>query len=74
MAVDEAFQGNRIGNKMLEFCIEEGKRLNAGKIILYSNTKLEPAIHLYKKFGFKEVPLDSSGYERANIKMEINLK
>lgn len=74
MAVEESFLGKKIGNKMLEFCIEEAKRLKADKIILYSNTKLEPAIHLYKKFGFKEVPLDSSEYERANIKMEINIK
>ncbi len=73
MAVEESFQGKKIGNKMLEFCIEEAKRLKADKIILYSNTKLQPAIHLYKKFGFKEVPLDNSEYERANIKMEINI-
>jgi ribosomal protein S18 acetylase RimI-like enzyme len=74
MAVDEAFQGKRIGNMMLEFCLEEGKRLNAEKIILYSNTRLESAIHLYKKFGFREVAIDESEYERANIKMEINIK
>lgn len=73
MAVDEGFQGKKIGNKMLEFCIEEGKRLKADKIILFSNKKLEPAIHLYKKFGFKEVPLGNSEYQRANIKMEVNI-
>lgn len=74
MAVDASFQGKNIGNKMLEFCLEEGRRLHAKKIILYSNTKLGPAIHLYKKFGFKEVRLTHSDYERANIKMELNLK
>ena len=73
MAVEERFQGKKIGNKMLEFCIGEGKRLKAGKIILFSNKKLEPAIHLYKKFGFKEVPLGNSEYQRANIKMEVNI-
>lgn len=73
MAVDEGFQGRKIGNKMLGFCIEEGKRLKADKIILFSNKKLEPAIHLYRKFGFKEVSLGSSEYKRANIKMEINI-
>ena len=74
MAVEESFIGRKIGNKMLNFCLEEAKRLKADKIILYSNTKLEPAIHLYKKFGFKEIPLDDPEYERANIKMEINIK
>ena len=74
MSVDPDFQGKRIGNKMLEFCLKEGKKLHAEKIVLYSNTKLERAIHLYKKFGFKEIPLAHSEYERANIQMEINLK
>lgn len=74
MAVEESFKGKGVGNKMLEFCLDEAKRLEANKIILYSNTKLESAIHLYKKFGFKEVPLDNPDYERANIKMELKVK
>lgn len=74
MAVEEGFQGKKVGNKMLEFCLLEVKKLKADKIILYSNTQLKPAIHLYKKFGFKEVPLDHPDYERADIKMEINIK
>jgi len=73
MAVEERFQGKKIGNKMLEFCIAEGKRLKADKIILFSNKKLQPAIHLYEKFGFKEAPLGNSEYQRANIKMEVNI-
>ncbi len=71
MTVDEAFRGKKIANKMLEFCLEEAKRLNMSKIILYSNTILQPAIHLYKKFGFKEIPLENSEYKRSDIKMEI---
>jgi len=74
MAVDEGFQGKKIGNLMLEFAIEKAKKLGAKKLILYSNTKLKPAIHLYRKFGFTEIPLDHSDYERADIKMEINLQ
>ena len=73
MAVKECFIGMKIGNKMLEFCFEEAKRLKTDKIILYSNKKLQPAIHLYKKFGFQEVPLDSTEYERADIKMEMEI-
>lgn len=72
MAVDEDFQGNKIGNRILEFCIDEVKKLHVTKLILYSNTKLQPAIHLYRKYGFTEIPLDNSEYQRSNIKMEIN--
>jgi N-acetylglutamate synthase-like GNAT family acetyltransferase len=73
MAVDEQFQGKKIGNKMIEFSIGKARELHARKLILYSNTLLQPAIHLYRKFGFKEVPLDAVEYKRANIKMEIDI-
>ncbi len=71
MAVEEKYQGMKIGNRMMEYCIAKAKELNAVKIILYSNTKLGPAIHLYKKYGFIKVPVKSSLYKRANIKMEL---
>ena len=74
MAVDENYQGQKIGNKLMEFCIDEARNLRAGKLILYSNTRLEPAIHLYRKYGFIEVPITHSGYIRSNIKMELELK
>ncbi len=71
MAVSEKFQGMKIGNRMMEYCIEKANELKAAKIILYSNTILHPAIHLYKKYGFVEVPITYSGYVRSNIKMEL---
>ena len=74
MAVDEKFQGKNIGNLLLAFCIKEVVRLKIEKVILYSNTMLGPAIHLYKKYGFVEIVGFESEYERANIKMEIVIK
>ncbi|MEO6731164.1 MAG: GNAT family N-acetyltransferase [Ferruginibacter sp.] len=71
MAVSEKFQGMKIGNRMMEYCIAMAKELNAAKIILYSNTKLHPAIHLYKKYGFEEVPITNSIYKRSDIKLEL---
>ena len=73
MAVDEKYQGHKIGNKMMEFAIEKAKNLKSEKLILYSNTMLGPAIHLYRKYGFVEVPLENSEYKRSNIKMELAL-
>jgi len=74
MAVDEKFQGRKIGNKLIDYVLQEGRRLELERIILYSNTLLVPAIHLYEKFGFKEVIGFKSEYKRANIKMELALK
>ena len=74
MAVNEKFQGKGIGNAILEFCLQQAKQMQLEKLILYSNTLLYPAIHLYKKYGFIEVIDFKSQYIRANIKMEIAIK
>ena len=54
--------------------VSESEKMNLDRIVLYSNTILESAIHLYKKYGFTEVEMDKPHYKRANIKMELNLK
>ena len=74
MAVKEAFLGQNMGNEMLTFCLDQAKKLGIKKLVLYSNTKLGPAIHLYRKFGFSESPLNASIYKRADIKMELDIK
>lgn len=72
MAVDENYQGKKIGRALAEAAIAAAKESGAHKIILYSNTKLRPAMALYYKLGFKEIPLDGP-YKRTDIKMELNL-
>ena len=73
MAVSGKAQGYGIGTALLEHCIGFAREQSAEKLILYSNTKLQSAIHLYKKYGFQEVPLEPGLYERADIKMEKHL-
>lgn len=74
MAITEKCKGLGIGKIMMEHSIKEAINLNAKILSLYSNTKLEAAIHLYGKYGFVKVPLPSAiHYERANIKMEKTL-
>jgi N-acetylglutamate synthase-like GNAT family acetyltransferase len=70
MAVTDRVQGLGIGNKLLQHCIEVALDCGIQKITLYSNRRLKSAIHLYEKFGFKEVLLEDGVYERADIKME----
>jgi ribosomal protein S18 acetylase RimI-like enzyme len=58
----------------MEYCIQFAKEQQWKTITLYSNRKLIPAINLYKKVGFVEVPLEKDvHYERANIKMFLDL-
>lgn len=70
MAVSDKAQGLGIGNKLLVHCLAVSEERNIKRLFLYSNTKLLPAIHLYEKFGFVEIPLEDGVYERADIKME----
>jgi ribosomal protein S18 acetylase RimI-like enzyme len=70
MAVSDGNQGLGIGKKLLEHCLNEAKAKGIQKLILYSNRKLLPAIHLYESFGFTEIPVEEGVYERADIKME----
>jgi len=70
MAVSDKAQGLGIGNKLLVHCLAVAEENGIKKVLLYSNRKLLPAIHLYRKFGFEEIPLEDGIYERADIKME----
>ena len=74
MAVDENYQGHKVGQQLLKFAIAFGKQQYWGKIILYSSTKLPTALYIYKKYGFEMVDLEKNlPYARSDIKMELNL-
>lgn len=71
MCVTEDFKGYGIGNLLMQHCLSYAKNKGYKKIYLISNRKLLPAIELYKKFGFIEVPLSQDNpYVRGDIKME----
>ena len=70
MAILPEYRGQKIGLKLIEYCINFAKQKKWKSITLYSHKKLVPAIKLYRKVGFLEVPLEKEvHYERANIKM-----
>jgi N-acetylglutamate synthase-like GNAT family acetyltransferase len=74
MAIDPKYRGKGYGNIMMQFAIAFAKKQHWKKIILYSSTILENSIHLYFKYGFKEVPMEADViYSRGNIKMELDL-
>ncbi|MEO1011834.1 MAG: GNAT family N-acetyltransferase [Bacteroidota bacterium] len=74
MAVDANYQGLQIGQRLLEHAIAFARNNGWKKIVLYSNSKLDTALYIYGKFGFREVPLeDNLPYARSDIKMELNL-
>ena len=74
MAVDEAYQRRGIAEALSYAALDRARVMGAKKVSLYSQTSLAPAIQLYRKLGFVEVPMDHQMYKRANIKMEIELE
>lgn len=74
MAITPAAQGRNIGQQLMTYTLEYAKKQGWQKLIIYSNRKLENAIHIYKKFGFREIPIEGNNpYARGDIKMELLL-
>ncbi|NVK55468.1 MAG: GNAT family N-acetyltransferase [Alteromonadaceae bacterium] len=73
MAVTENVQGLGVGFLLAQHMVDVAKQKGVDRLYLESNTKLAPAIHLYKKLGFKQIMGDPSPYQRANIQMELLL-
>ena len=71
MAIMPEERGKGYGNLIMQFVIQFADQQGWKKLILYSNTLLMNSIHLYRKYGFEEVPIDPGiKYARGNIKME----
>ncbi|AKP49571.1 GNAT family N-acetyltransferase [Cyclobacterium amurskyense] len=70
MGVSPKAQGKNIGHILGNAALDWAKAQGATKVILYSNSLLAPAIALYRKMGFKEIPMECGTYERCDIKME----
>jgi len=74
MAVAAEARGKGYGDLLMEAAVEFSRQAGARRIIIVSNTKLAPAIHLYEKHGFVRVPLDpQERYVRADIRLERDL-
>jgi len=73
MGVYETARNEGIGKELLRAAIEKAREMGFKRLILYSNRKLENAIHLYRKVGFTEFTDDDMHYVRCDIMMEMNL-
>lgn len=66
------YTGTGAGSAVFQACMDYAISHGAKKLSLISCRALKPAIHIYKKFGFREVPLNKEfwGAEKADIEME----
>jgi len=74
MAVAPAARGRGLGDLLMDAAVAFAREAGARRVVIVSNTVLEPAIRLYLKHGFVQVPMAADGrYRRANIRLERNL-
>ena len=60
MAVTPKARGKGIGQKLMQFCMEFARSNKWTTLVLYSNTKLENSIYIYRKYGFIEIPMEKT--------------
>lgn len=75
LATDENYHGRGVGSAVFKECMDYAIKQGGKRIIIVSNTILKPALHIYKKFGFTEIPIDKThNYERGNIQLQYIVK
>ncbi len=72
LAARNQYTGTGAGNAVFQACMNYAIMHGARRLVLISCTGLKPAIHLYRKNGFREVPYRKDYWksEKADIEME----
>lgn len=67
------YTGTGAGSACLDACIDYARKKNIEKVILVTNHKCVQAVHLYKKHGFIEIPVDKEKfpYDRGDLAFEL---
>ena len=73
LAVTEKYKKLGIGERLMKVAIEFARENGTKKIYLFTNHNLIPAINLYKKCGFVQIPLIDNKYIESDMKMELYL-
>lgn len=73
LAVNNSIQRKGIGRRLCDAVVNKARELGGNMLFLESNTRLKPAIALYRKLGFKELPEYHPAYARGDIQMELSL-
>ncbi len=69
------YTGTGAGSACLDACIRYAREKGIGRILIVSNRRCVQAVHLYRKFGFQEIPVDREQFpfQRADIAFEMRL-
>lgn len=61
--------GSAVFGAAMNWALDHG----AERLFILSNSKLKPALHIYEKYGFKEIKLEDYEYNRGDIAFEYKI-
>ena len=74
MAVSPRAQGRGYGDLLVGAAVEFARAAGAEVLMLLSNSRLQTALRLYEKHGFRHVPVSAGRhYARVDVQMELRL-
>ena len=76
MSARSDLQGQGIGKALMQAALDAARAMGARKIWIETNTKLGPALNLYKRSGFRELSVDErvqTPYDRCDCQLELIL-
>lgn len=68
------FRGKQIGSVLIKQIIEDAKEIGYSYMLLDTLPFLQSAIHMYKKWGFYEIPCYNDSPMKQSIFMKLDLK
>ena len=75
MGVLESARGLKVGEKLLQYVIDQSNLMQHETTFLLTNKKCEAAIHLYEKCGFVHdaeiMKQFGQSYQRCNVAMRL---
>lgn len=71
--VRPGFRGKHIGEHLVKHIIQEAKEIGYSYMLLDTLPFLQSAVHMYKKYGFYEIPSYNDSPMDASIYMKLDL-
>jgi GNAT superfamily N-acetyltransferase len=73
MTVAESVRGLGVGRALGEAAVAHARAIGARRVELFTNSSLTPAIALYHTLGFVDIPVGTTEFVRADVRMILDL-
>ena len=71
--IRKVFRGNHLGEMLVKKIIDDAREIGYSFMLLDTLPFLQPALHIYKKFGFHEISCYNNSPMKNSIYMKLDL-